>query len=197
METAELRAAIDVPVRVRRPPYAAVIVAATATGLWLSDVFRTVDHLTIRYGVITGTLGIAARLAFVKASPRGDELSIASAWVPVGALAFAIALTPVRGFLETGDTDPAGTLAHRYGLVAPGQQVTAVDRCIARQLHDTRQNPALRPQPITAVEAPVFYRRVCTTALLQSLLLQNGTAIDRAQFTQIEQLTVPALAGSY
>ena len=195
METAELRAAIDVPVRVRRPPYAAVIVAATATGLWLSDVFRTVDHLTIRYGVITATLGIAARLVFCKASPRSDELTVVSAWVPIGALAFAIALTPIRGFLETGDTDPAGTLARRYGLVAPGHEVTAVDRCIARRLHDTHQNPSALPQPITAAQAPVFYRRVCTTALLQSLLLQNGTAIDRAQFTQIEQLTLPSFGG--
>lgn len=195
METGELRAAIDLPVRVRRPPYAAVIVAATATGLWLSDVFHTVDHLTIRYGVITATLGIAARLAFVKTSPRGDELSVVSAWIPVAALAFAIALTPVRGFLETGDTDPAGTLARRYGLVAPGQQVTAVDRCIARRLHDTRQNPSLRPPQITAAEATAFYRSVCTTALLQSLLLVNGTAIDRGRLAQIEQLTIPAFAG--
>lgn len=196
METAELRAAIDVPVRVRRPPYAAVIVAATATGVWLSDVLRTVDHLTIRYGLITLTLGIAARLAFVKASPRSDELSVISAWIPVAALAFAIALAPVRGFLETGDSDPAGTLARRYGLVAPGHQVTAVDRCIARRLHETRQNPSLRPSEITAAESAAFYRNVCTTALLQSLLLVNGTVIDRDQLTQIEQNTVATFSSS-
>jgi hypothetical protein len=196
VETADLRAGIDLPLRVRRPPYVAVIVAATATGLWLSDVFRTIDHLTIRYGLITLTLGVAARLAFVKASPRSDELSVVSPWIPVAALAFAIALAPVRGFLETGDSDPAGTLARRYGLVAPGHQVTAVDRCIARQLHETRQNPSLRPERVTAPEAAVFYRRVCGTALLQSLLLLNGTAIDRDQFAQIEQNTLATFVSS-
>ena len=114
--------------------------ATAATAIWGSDVFRQVDAFTIRYALIK--LGFAARWLFVKASPRTDDLTILSTWIPIAALAFAVALSPVRTYLATGDSDPAGTLARHYGLVLPGQQITAGDRCIARQLHDASQNPA-------------------------------------------------------
>ncbi len=176
--------------RKRGPAYGTVVGATAATAIWLSDVFRQVDAFTIRYAMITLTLGFAARWLFVKASPRTDDLTIMSTWIPIAALAFAIALTPVRTFLATGDSDPAGTLARHYGLVLPGQQITAVDRCIARQLHNASQNPAGQPVQIPSLQTPTFYRRVCNTALFQSLLLVNGTAINRQQFTAIEQNTL-------
>jgi len=169
------------------------VAATAATAIWLSDVFRQVDAFTIRYALITLTLGFAARWLFVKASPRTDDLSLLSTWIPVAALAFAIALSPLKTFLATGDTDTAATLARHYGLVAPGQQATAVDRCIARQLHSASQDPAAQPVSVPQAQAPTFYRSVCSTALLQSLLLVNGTAINRPQFTAIEQNTLTAL----
>jgi len=178
--------------RKRRPAYGAAVVAATASAVWLSNVFRQVDALTIRYALITLTLGFAARWLFVKASPRTADLTLLSPWIPIAALAFAIALSPLKTFLSNGDTDPAGTLARHYGLVAPGQQATAVDRCIARQLHNTSLDPAGQPVSVAPANRVPFYRSVCNTALLQSLLLLDGTAISRPQFTAIEQNTLTA-----
>ncbi len=176
--------------RKRKRAYGTAVGATAATAIWLSDVLRQVDAFTIRYAMITLTLGFAARWLFVKASPRTDDLTILSTWIVIAALAFAVALSPVRTFLATGDSDPAGTLARHYGLVLPGQQITAVDRCIARQLHNASQNPAGQLVQVPSTQAPTFYGRVCNTALLQSLLLVNGTAINRPQFTAIEQNTL-------
>ena len=176
--------------RRRGPAYGTLIGATIATGVWLSDVFQELDSFTIRYALITLTLGFAARWLFVKTSPRTDDLTLLSPWIPVAALAFAVSLSPLKTFLANGDTDPAGTLARHYGLVAPGQQATAVDRCIARQLHNASQDPASQPVTAPAGEAVGFYRSVCNTALLQSLLLVDGTAISRPQLTAIEQNTL-------
>ncbi len=187
METDTTTSTLRLTPRKRKPAYGTAVGAAAATAMWLSDVFRQVDAFTIRYALITLTLGFAVRWVFVKASPRTDDLTMLSTWIPIAALAFAVALGPLRTFLATDDSDPAGTLARHYGLVAPGQQITAVDRCIARQLHNTSQNPAGQLVPIPSTQAPTFYRRVCNTALLQSLLLVNGTAISRPRFTAIEQ----------
>ena len=192
METDTRAAPFTLTRRKRRPAYGAVVAATAATGVWLSDVFRQVDAFTIRYALITLTLGFSARWLFVKASPRTDDLTLLSPWVPVGALAFAVALGPLRTFLATRDTDSAGTLARHYGLVAPGQQATAVDRCIARQLHNASRDPTSQPVPVPPAHAVTFYRSVCNTALLQSLLLVDGTAISRPQFTAIEQNTLAA-----
>ena len=96
----------------------------------------------------------------------------------------------MRTFLATGDSDPAGTLARHCGFVLPGQQITAGDRCFARQLHNASQNQAGQLVQIPSIRAPTFSRRVCNTALLQSLLLVNGTTINRPQFTAIEQNTL-------
>ena len=178
--------------RKRKPAYGTAIAAVTATAVWLSDVFRQIDALTIRYALITLTLGFAARWLFVQASPRTDDLTLLSPWIPVAALSFAIALSPLKTFLANGDTDPAGTLARHYGLVAPGQQATAVDRCIARQLHNVTLDPAGQPVSVAPEDRVTFYRSVCNTALLQSLLLLDGTAINRPQFTAIEQNTFAA-----
>ena len=179
-----------------RPAYGTALAATTATAIWLSDVLRQLDALTIRYALITLTLGFAARWLFVKASPRTDDLTLLSPWIPVAALAFAVALGPLKTFLATGDTDTAGTLARHYGLVAPGQQATAVDRCIARQLHSASQEPTSQPVSVPPAQAPTFYRSVCNTALLQSLLLVDGTAISRPQFTAIEQNTLASFGWS-
>jgi hypothetical protein len=178
--------------RKRRPAYGTAVAAVTATAIWLSDVFREIDAFTLRYAMITLTLGFAARWLFVKASPRTDDLTFLSPWIPVAALAFAVALSPLKTFLASGDADPAGTLARHYGLVAPGQQATAVDRCIARQLHNASQKPAAQPVTAPAGQGVGFYRSVCNTALLQSLLLVDGTAISRPQLTAIEQNTLAA-----
>ena len=178
--------------RKRRPAYGTAIAAVTATAVWLSDVFRQVDALTVRYALITLTLGFAARWLFVKASPRTDDLTVLSPWIPIAALSFGVALSPLKTFLANGDTDPAGTLARHYGLIAPGQQATAVDRCIARQLHNVSLDPAGQPVSVALDGRVPFYRSVCNTALLQSLLLIDGTAINRPQFTAIEQNTFAA-----
>jgi hypothetical protein len=185
-------AAFTLTRRKRTPAHGKAIAAATATAVWLSDVFRQVDALTIRYALITLTLGFAARWLFVKASPRTDDLTLLSPWIPIAALAFAIALSPLQTFLSNGDTDPAGTLARHYGLVAAGQQATAVDRCIARQLHNASLDPTGQPVSVAPADRVTFYRSVCDTALLQSLLLLDGTAINRPQFTAIQQNTLAA-----
>jgi hypothetical protein len=190
METDTSTSALRPTPRKRKPAYGTAVGATAATAIWLSAVLRQVDAFTIRYAMITLTLGFAARWLFVKASPRTDDLTIMSTWIPIAAFAFAVALSPVRTFLATGDSDPAGTLARHYGLVLPGQQITAVDRCIARQLHNASQNPAGELVQVPSTQAPTFYRRVCNTAFLQSLLLVNGTAINRPQFTAIEQNTL-------
>lgn len=196
MDTQTTAPTLRLTPRKRRPPYGAAVVAAAATGVWLSDIFRQVDAFTIRYALITATLGLAARWLFVKASPRTDDLTFLSPWIPIAALAFAFSLSPLRAFLATGDSDSAGTLARHYGLVAPGQQATAVDRCIARQLHDSSTDPAGQPVTAPAGQAVGFYRSVCNTALLQSLLLVDGTAISRPQLTAIEQNTLASFASS-
>ena len=192
METNTTTPAFTLVRRKRKPAYGTAVAATAATAIWLSDVLREVDAFTIRYALITLTLGFAARWLFVKASLRTDDLTLLSPWIPVAALAFAIALSPLKTFLATGDADPAGTLARHYGLVAPGQQATAVDRCTARQLHNASQNPTSQPVSIPAAQAVSFYQSVCNTALLQSLLLVDGTAISRPQFTAIEQNTLAA-----
>lgn len=175
------------------PAYRTIIGAAAATGIWLGDVFRQIDAFTIRYALITLTLGFAARWLFVKSSPRTDDLSMLSAWIPVAALAFALALSPVKSFLATGDGDSAGTLARHYGLVAPGQQATAVDRCTARRLRDANVRPTGQAVTPPTGDSVSFYRSVCNTALLQSLLLVDGTVISRPQLLAIEQNTRAAL----
>jgi hypothetical protein len=187
---AESTAVLLLTRRKRRPAYGAMVTATTAGGIWLSDVFRQIDALTVRYGLITLTLGFAARWLFVKSSPRSADLTLLSPWIPIAALSFAVALSPLRTFLATGDADPAGTLARHYGLVAPGQEATAVDRCIARQLHNASLEPAGQPVAVAPADRVSFYRSVCNTALLQSLLLLDGTAISRPQFSAIEENTL-------
>jgi len=181
-------AAIFLPARRRRHGWIAVAATAVAAAAWFAVASLPISSTGLKFAVLTLVLGIAGRYAYVKVSPSSGDLALASGWVFVLALAFAFALEPAKSFVTKPDLDSGATLARSYGVVAPGQDVTAVDRCVARQLKNEETAPVPAADGLGAADRRVLYRQACTRAQAESLLLVSGIVIDRARFGQIEKL---------
>ena len=180
-------AAVFLPPRQRRRRLVPLVATGLAAALWLFVAAQPLNATGLKFAALTLALGIAGRYAYVKLSPTSEDLDLGSGWVFVLAFAFALALQPVESFVTEPDLDSGGTLARSYGLVAAGQEVTAIDRCTARQLRSDGASPASAVATLTDADRRAFYRRVCTRAQGESLLLVSGIVLDRNRFAQIEQ----------
>ena len=178
---------VFLPARRRRRRLVPLVLTALAAALWLFVAAQPLNGTGLKFAALTLVLGIGGRYAYVKLSPSAGDLDIGSVWVFVLALAFALALQPIESFVTEPDLDSGGTLARSYGLVAPGQVVTAIDRCTARQLRSDGQTATSAPAGMADAARRDFYRRVCTRAQGESLLLVSGIVLDRNRFAQIEQ----------
>jgi hypothetical protein len=87
----------------------------------------------------------------------------------------------------------ADALVAKYSLVTGGRAIHAYDRCTARRL-ETFFRGDDEPAGITAASAPRFYRLVCERASFESLLLVNGTVVDRRRLEQIQADTLAEFA---
>jgi hypothetical protein len=171
----------------RRRSLAPLVASGVVAAAWLVFSLQPLGSTGLEFAALTLVLAIAGRYAYVKLSPSSDDLALASGWVFVLALAFAVALDPVKSFVIEPDLDSAGTLARSYGLVPPGQEITAVDRCVARRLRADRNTPASARLPVVPAARTAFYRSVCARAQAESVLLLNGIVIDRARLARIEE----------
>ena len=130
--------------RKRGPAYSTVVGATAATAIWLSDVFREVGAFTIRYALTSLTLGFAARWLFVKSSPRSDDLTLLSTWIPFAALR-AIEQNTLASF----EAARAGTLEARF---APEPEAEEVER------HNDPRREKRSDPPRRRTRVPVFVR---------------------------------------